>query len=243
MCKTTLNNKSTFEVLKEAFGIKSTSPEETTVAQAETTEETTEPEKAPEEWIWVNGYKGMDKNMQCHGGFQYEVGKRYDMPEDAEIQACSSGFHMCMTLDHVFNYIIVGGGNRFFEVKALVRKSDKHEYGSTRYRVDQHGWSVPTKVVDKLAAKSIEIIRELTADEILERWGGQEWDEKYKQLALSANIKTAINTMNTDDLTGLGYSLPFASWLVDNKKYDVAMAIGSQTDLSMDMKCLMIMNG
>lgn len=206
-------------------------------------EQTVEPEKPVEEWVWVTGYKGMDKDMKCHGGFQYELGKRYDMPEDAEVRECSSGFHMCLKLDDVFDYVAVGGENRFFEVKALVRTKDKDMYGTTQYHRDIHGFLMPRSVINKLAAKSIEIVRELTADEILERWGGNEWDDKYKQLALSANIKTATNTMNIDDLTDLGYSLPFAQWLVNNKKYEVAKAVGSQTDLSMDMKCLMIMNG
>lgn len=43
-----------------------------------------EPEPAPEmpeeKWIWVDGYKGTDKDMKCRG-YQYEFGKQFDIPE------------------------------------------------------------------------------------------------------------------------------------------------------------------
>ena len=95
----------------------------------ETLEPTSEPE---EEWIWVEGYKGTDKDMKCRD-FQYGLGVQYDMPEDQEIQECESGFHLCLYLSDVFHYYEVGCGNRFFKVKALVRKVDKESYLSLRY--------------------------------------------------------------------------------------------------------------
>ena len=244
MCKKVLDE------LKEAFGIKSPSVEtakDTEEAMEETTEPTVET-PVEEEWIWVNGYKGMDENMQCWNNFQYEVGKTYDMPEDATIEACSSGFHMCLKLKDVFNYVDIGTGNRFFEVRALVRKSDKDLYKSgagtwgISYKV-VNGYMIPEQYTDKLAAKSIEIVRELTMDEILEPLGYDEWAEGYKKMALAIGIKATFSAMHVDKLLELGYSLPFAQWLDNNNKYEVAKAVGSQTDLSMDMKCLMIMNG
>ena len=27
-----------------------------------------------DEYVWVDGYKGMDKDMKCYGGFQYQLG-------------------------------------------------------------------------------------------------------------------------------------------------------------------------
>ena len=40
----------------------------------------------------IKAYKGFDKNMQCRG-FQYEIGKEYDI--DGEIELCKQGFHDC----------------------------------------------------------------------------------------------------------------------------------------------------
>lgn len=214
-------------------------PETTENTDEERTVET--PKEA--EWVWVTGYKGMNKDMQCRGGFQYELGRRYDMPEDAKVEACESGFHLCLALGDVFKYVPVGDNNRFFQVRALVRKRDRDEYGGMQYYEDGLGRRHQLGLIDKLAAKSIEIVRELTADEILKPYGGDEWDEGYKKLALSASVDVARMTMRIDNLTELGYSFPFATWLVNNKKYEVAKAVGSQPDLSMDMKCLMIMNG
>ena len=49
----------------------------------------------------IKSYKAFDKNMQCRG-FQYEVGKEYEM--DGEIKCCDRGFHACKSpmevLDH-----------------------------------------------------------------------------------------------------------------------------------------------
>ena len=49
----------------------------------------------------ITSYKGFDKNMQCHG-FQYEVGKEYEM--DGEIKCCNRGFHACKSPMEVWNY-------------------------------------------------------------------------------------------------------------------------------------------
>ena len=192
--------------------------------------------KEVEEYVWVDGYKGMDKNMQCYGGFQYEVGKRYDMPEGSDPEVCERGFHMCMTLTDVFEYVPIRDNNRFFQVRALVRKKDMEAYGTPR------SWIILDRI-DKLAAKSIEIVRELTDDEILKRYGGNKWSDEYKGLARAAGVKVATHKMDVTELISYGYSVPFADYIVKNKKFEVAKAVGSQPDLSMDMKVLMIMNG
>ena len=49
----------------------------------------------------ITSYKAFDKNMQCRG-FQYEVGKEYEM--DGEIKCCNRGFHACKSPIEVWNY-------------------------------------------------------------------------------------------------------------------------------------------
>ena len=47
-------------------------------------------------------YKGTDKDMKCHGGFQYELGKEY--ADDGAIRCGGSGFHSCKAPLDVFRY-------------------------------------------------------------------------------------------------------------------------------------------
>ena len=49
----------------------------------------------------ITSYKGFNKNMQCRG-FQYEVGKEYEM--DGEIKCCNRGFHACKSSMEVWDY-------------------------------------------------------------------------------------------------------------------------------------------
>ena len=49
----------------------------------------------------ITSYKAFDKNMQCRG-FQYEVGKEYEM--DGEIKCCNRGFHACKSPMEVWSY-------------------------------------------------------------------------------------------------------------------------------------------
>ena len=49
----------------------------------------------------ITSYKGFDKNMKCRG-FQYEVGKEYEM--DGEIKCCNRGFHACKSPMEVWDY-------------------------------------------------------------------------------------------------------------------------------------------
>ena len=61
----------------------------------------------------IKSYKGFDKNMQCRG-FQYEVGKEYDM--DGEIKCCNRGFHACKSPLEVWDHYDMLN-SRFAEVE------------------------------------------------------------------------------------------------------------------------------
>lgn len=193
----------------------------------------TEPE---EEWVWVEGYKGTEKDMCCRE-FQYELNRQFDMPEDAKIEECESGFHLCLNLYDVFLYYRIGNGHRFFKVKALVRKLDKEKYGE----FIRNGFGIPTSKHDKIVAKSIIFISELTIDEVLKYTEVDNLPEKYKHLAIEHDLYYASDKYYIDTLIEDGYSETFATHIAKINKFEIAHALGSQKDLSMDVKVLGIL--
>ena len=186
-----------------------------------------------DEWVWVTGFKGTESDMTCRD-FQYEMNKVFEMPAEQEIKECESGFHLCLGLAEVFKYYRLGVGHRFFEVKALVKKADVSYYR------------------DKLVAKAIAFIRELDKDEILneafrtlrpyERASLKfdKWTDKHKDEAIKIGLAQAQRSYQCDELTRFGYSKEFALHVIFLGAYDVAHAVGTQEDLSMDMKAMYI---
>lgn len=213
---------------------------EKAIKEAKELDNACKPTPPEEEWVWVEGYKGTDRNMCCRD-FQYEMNKQFDMSEDTEIKECENGFHLCLTLNDTFKYYSVTNGHRFFKVKALVRKVDEEKYGTAicSYFL---GEKMRIGTYDKLAAKSIIFLSELTIDEIIDAIGGVDLPEQYKPLVIEGGTKYAYDNYNIDTLVEDGYSKPFATHIVKTNKFDIAHTIGSQKDLSMDMKVLYILN-
>lgn len=83
-------------------------------------------------YIWVDGYKGVNKDMQGYGNYQYELDEPYLYSGTPEI--CSGGLHFCMNIEDVFNYYKFDFSNRYFKVHALVNKEEYLSYGSTSMR-------------------------------------------------------------------------------------------------------------
>ena len=80
----------------------------------------------------IKSYKGFDKNLSCKG-FQYEVGKTYEMPEE-DVEVCGMGFHACESPLEVLDYYFFDDNceiTRFCEVEQS-GKIDKREDGSTK---------------------------------------------------------------------------------------------------------------
>ena len=92
----------------------------------------------------MKGYKVFNNDWTCRG-FQYEVGKTYEM-EKAPV-CCDRGFHFCERLVDCFNYYIFNSKNKVAEVEAL-GKIDKGD--------------------NKSCTNKIKIVRELTWHEVLD---------------------------------------------------------------------------
>ena len=191
-----------------------------------------------EKWIWVEGYKGTEKDMRCRD-YQFELGKQFDMPEDEKIEICESGFHFCLQLSDVFGYYPIGRGNRYFKVKALVRKEDDESYGK---RVGFKSY-LPCRV-DKLTSKSIIFERELDVDEILDNIircqssVPEHWTLERKKEALETTPVEVERNIKKDVLIAFGYSEQLTDYIIKKRDFDFALAyaLGSQKDISMDTR-------
>ena len=201
-----------------------------------------------EEWIWVKGFKGTDKNMRCKGDYQYELGKQFDLDADVEPATCSKGFHFCKNLENVFRHYKIGDGNRFFEVEALVKKSDwdsEQKKNRTRNPYYSYGYlSGFSGSNDKYAAKSIRFIRELTVDEVFEVTSDEEvrgWAEEQKKRAMETSIAAVRAEVREFELCAAGYSPAFSKYIAgDTGRYKTAITMASLPDMSMDVKVLAI---
>ena len=82
----------------------------------------------------IIAYKGFDENLCCKG-FQYEVGKEYEM--DGEIKCCNRGFHACKSPLEVWDYYDMLS-SRFAEVEQsgkIDREKDSTKVCSSRIKI------------------------------------------------------------------------------------------------------------
>ena len=93
----------------------------------------------------IRAYKGFDKDLKCRG-FQYEIGKQYELKEGEHPVACERGFHACPNPNDLFAFYSPSEGNRFCEVELSGEIDDSESY--------------------KMAASRIKIIKELTIFEV-----------------------------------------------------------------------------
>lgn len=193
----------------------------------------------PEEWIWVEGYKGTESDMKCKD-YQYELNKRFDMPYDFNVKTCESGFHFCRDLEDVYEYYPIGDGHRYFKVRGLVRKADYEKYGTNEEYLSWFGPS--TRKINKLAATSIEFISELTMDEIFAASDidVSDYTEDEKKLCISKGTHAVVVARQMEELEKLGYSKELADYIKRKSCIEDALEIGRIPDISMDMKVWLI---
>ena len=94
----------------------------------------------------MKGYKVFNPDWTCRG-FQYEVGKTYEMSDDPV--CCERGFHFCLKPADYFNFYSFDSNNKVAEVEALGVVDTQDENS-------------------KCSTNKIHIIRELTWHEVLD---------------------------------------------------------------------------
>ena len=135
----------------------------------------------------IKSYKAFDKNMQCRG-FQYEVGKEYEM--DGEIKCCERGFHAC---------------------KSPMEVWDHYDMLNSRFaEVDQSGKIEEEENSTKVCSSRIKIKAELKLADIIKI--GVEW---LKDITSPTKVKTDIakndNGGDSAHIGSSGYSAHIGS--------------------------------
>ncbi|EMM6192111.1 TPA: hypothetical protein UN284_002934 [Clostridioides difficile] len=173
-----------------------------------------EMKKNSEEWIWIEGYKGTDRDMKCRN-FQYELNKTYSVEEihRGNINIYDYGFHLCLDLKDVFRCYNLNLSNRFFKVKALVRREDKY-----KYEMEQSFSSIRPGAKYSIGAKEIILFRELTFEELK-----QDIQDKFPKinnelewnLIKKLGIYKYYNKIFINKMKEIGYSDIFSQVLFD----------------------------
>lgn len=114
----------------------------------------------------MKGFKGFDKNLCCRG-FQYEVGKTYEMKEEPIL--CERGFHFCETLEQAEYYYPF-----LYYYGVLSYYSIIKQYTGVRFcEIEAIGKIVQDEQShSKLVTNKIKIVRELSPEDIFDTlWG------------------------------------------------------------------------
>ena len=118
----------------------------------------------------IKSYKAFDENMRCRG-FQYEVGKEYDM--NGDIECCKRGFHACESPMEVWEY---------------------YDMLTSRFaEVEQSGKISAEGRTTKVCSSHIKIKAELKLADIINI--GVEW---LKDLTSKSKIKDDSTALNDD---------------------------------------------
>ena len=159
---------------------------------------------AKEENKTIIAYKGFDQDLKCRG-FQYEVGKEYEM--DGDIVCCQHGFHACESpLEVLDHYFLLDDANmaRFCEVEQSGR-FDKENDNSTKVASSKIKIKAELKFAD-LINLGIEWIKEKTKPEIIKNGDLSDTDDRTlytinlytgKKIAQNNTVNFNYNPFNT----------------------------------------------
>ncbi|EOY7134234.1 hypothetical protein ACQD5Y_003562 [Clostridioides difficile] len=152
--------------------------------------------------------------MKCRN-FQYKLNKTYSVEEihRGNINIYDYGFHLCLDLKDVFRCYNLNLSNRFFKVKALVRREDKY-----KYEMEQSFSSIRPGAKCSIGAKEIILFRELTFEELK-----QDIQDKFPKiknelewnLIKKLGIYKYYNKIFINKMKEIGYSDIFSQVLFD----------------------------
>ena len=104
----------------------------------------------------ITTYKGFDKDLKCRG-FQYEIGKEYELSNGEPVSVYSNGFHACESPLEVLDYYFMDG------YANLLRFCEVEQSGEFSKEVDS----------TKVASSKIKIKKEITFADLINL--GVEW--------------------------------------------------------------------
>ena len=153
----------------------------------------------------ITSYKGFGKNMQC-SGFQYEVGKEYEM--DGEIKCCNRGFHAFKSPIEVWDYYDMLN-SRFAEVEQS-GKIDEEEK-STKICSSRIKIKAELKL-DDIINIGVEWLKDITSPSKV-KTDGELNDNGYrrKQIGSSGNSAQIGSSGNSAQIGSSGYSAKIGS--------------------------------
>ena len=118
----------------------------------------------------IIAYKGFDKDLKCRG-FQYEVGKEYELPNGEKPNVCDTGFHACESPLEVLDYYFMDDNanlSRFCEVEQSGELSHQDDKGSTKVASSKIKIKAEIKFAD-LIKLGVEWLKEKTSPEKVEK--------------------------------------------------------------------------
>ena len=154
----------------------------------------------------IKSYKAFDENMRCRG-FQYEVGKEYDM--NGDIKCCKRGFHACESPMEVWDYYDMLT-SRFAEVEQSGKISAE---GRTTKICSSH---IKIKAELKLADIiniGVEWLKDLTSPSKIKDDSTALNDDGFdkKQIGSSGNSAQIGSSGNSAQIGSSGYSAQIGS--------------------------------
>ena len=159
----------------------------------------------------IKAYKGFNPDFTCRG-FQYEVGKDYEM-DDKEIECCESGFHACeFPLEVLDHYFLVGDKcemARFAEVEQSGTISPSGN-GDTKMASSKIKIKAELKFAD-LVKVGIDWLMEKTRPVSGKKSRNNDGGENSAQMASSGDYAKMASSGNSAQMASSGYYAQMAS--------------------------------